>query len=112
MIDAGEAEVGHVGKTIRLVAIDGYAVDLLHDALLQTVAEFSHARRFNGHFLHRDLARRADADGAGDVDRPAAIAALVAAAVHVGGELDPLGLVADEQAAAALGSVKFVPRER
>ena len=81
--------------------------------VLQLVAQVRQARRTPPAIsLLADRARLAEADDARNVQRAGAHAALVAAAVHLRGELHARILAPDVERADALGSVDLVAGER
>src|SRR5260370_22535660 len=68
-------------------------------------------RRFASHFGHRDLHSLRKADGAGHIERAAAQAMLLSAAVDLRFEPDSRTAAANVKGADALRPIEFVSRE-
>src|SRR5258708_6874612 len=107
-----KADVQVAGQAMLHGAVDVSLIQAAHDAVAQTIAQARQLHRFARQLFRSDGTGFAQADDAGDIQRPGAHAALVAAAVNDGGNLHPRIFAANIQSADTLGPVHFVPRDR
>src|SRR5258708_25821541 len=94
------------------MTVEVHLVELRRDLLMQPIALLLQSRGFGFSLDAHDLARFAEADDAGDVERSRAEPALVAAAVHLRGETHARSAAANVERTDALGPVDFVRGER
>ena len=81
-LDVGEAQVQVARQPLRRVAVERHVFQLLHDAVLQPLAQSRQPLGLRRHLLPAQLAGHAEADDQRHGQRAAAQAALVAAAVE------------------------------
>ena len=82
------------------------------ELVFELVAQIAQPLRFLGHFALADRARFAQPDDARHVQRARTHAALVAAAIHLRGDLHARTLPPDIKRADALRPVELVRRDR
>src|SRR5579863_61483 len=111
-LHVGKTDVQVAGQAMLHGAVDVDLVEFAHDAVAETIAETAQLLGLAGHFFGRDGASFAQADNAGDIQRSGAHAALMAAAIDNGGNLNAGIFSADVQRADALGPVHFVAGDR
>src|SRR5258708_21359609 len=93
-------------------AVDVHFVEFSFQLVAQLVAKISHALRLFRHFRLAYGASFTESHDSGDVQSAGTHATLVAAAIHLRGNLNAGALAANVQRADALGPVKFVAAER
>src|SRR5208282_4139983 len=90
-------------------AIDVDLVEPAHDAVFQTVSQARHFAGFLWHLFLRNGAGLAEAGDTGNIERPRAHSAFVAAAVNLRHQLHPRILAAHLQRARAFRPIQLVP---
>ena len=104
-----ERDVGGVRQPVVEIAIDEAMTDLLHDALLEPVAQLAHAAQFVLKMFRRQCRGFAKTDDARHILRAATAAALLMAAADERLELDALAHI---ERADSFRPMQLVTRQR